>query len=466
MKSHAPAAALLLLLLPIAGAGAEPAPSAPLFATIEPDRPTVYQDELFALELSIYASGINLGKEIALSAMPAPAILHTSEFREMAAADKTIGERTYSVRRYRTTAWCPTPGDFPLAPTLQGRVVTFVRSFFFSQEDIRPIVIPVQPSALKVVPIPEAGKPPDFAGAIGQFSLDARATPTNVAVGDLITVTMIVTGTGRFDRVTCPRLPAAPEFKTYPPTAAPVEGDESRRVFLQTVVPQSTNATLIPPVEFAWFDTRPGTYRRLSRGPFAIGFHPEPTPPTSSGPASSSPGTGAADRAWPDLAPLKPLPSRWSRPGEPPWFRRPARLLVLVAIPAIVAGLAALPRRRRSRRSIPARPEAVTESLHRASLFAENGDARACYDALWQAMSAYFGACCDLPPGGVSWDAVRGCLKDRLPTDSVASLRRLFDTCERCRYGGPANGRSDAAAAAAALADTRRLLDECDRTLT
>ena len=54
--------------------------------------------------------------------------------------------------------------------------------------------------------LPEQGKPAQFSGAIGSFSMAVNAHPLTVAPGDPITLHMIIQGSGNFDRVKAPFL--------------------------------------------------------------------------------------------------------------------------------------------------------------------------------------------------------------------------------------------------------------------
>ena len=71
-----------------------------------------------------------------------------------------------------------------------------------------PQVVAVKSDSIdfEVKPLPGAGQPADFAGAVGQFSLATEASPLKVNVGDPITLKLKVSGRwGNFDRVTARR---------------------------------------------------------------------------------------------------------------------------------------------------------------------------------------------------------------------------------------------------------------------
>jgi hypothetical protein len=62
---------------------------------------------------------------------------------------------------------------------------------------------------------PAVGQPDDFSGAVGVYSIHLRATPTEVAVEDPITLTVVITGTGP-----AKYLPDRAKLRLFPPELA------------------------------------------------------------------------------------------------------------------------------------------------------------------------------------------------------------------------------------------------------
>jgi hypothetical protein len=225
--------------------------------------------------------------------MPPPDQLHLSPFQELPIETATLENRTYETRRFRCRAKVRNAGSLALAPVLQGTVIQETRSYFFVQRQQRPVTIPVDPLTLAIRPVPDTGRPVDFSGAIGRFSFQASAAPLEVAVGDLITVTLRIEGEGLPDPFTPPRVPETPGLKLYEVKPVPDERSSYRRVFLQTVVPTDASLQAVPPITFTFFDARAGVYSTHTAGPFPLTFHAERapaqsiyTPPSSSGPTS------------------------------------------------------------------------------------------------------------------------------------------------------------------------------------
>src|SRR5205823_5148460 len=98
---------------------------------------------------------------------------------------------------------------------------------------------------LRVLPLPTENVPANFNGAVGNYTMAFSAGPTNVAVGDPITIKVQISGDGHLDGIALPDMGAWRDFNTYPPTTR-VEthdklGIKGTKFFEQIVVPQSTD---------------------------------------------------------------------------------------------------------------------------------------------------------------------------------------------------------------------------------
>ncbi len=113
--------------------------------------------------------------------------------------------------------------------------------------------IPSNRLVIHVNSLPKEGRPANFTGAIGQFKASADAAPTDVEVGDPVTLHFTITGDGNFSYIQCPTLAADPNWKTYVASSKVEFDDESRtegtKTFTQSVIPKKNGALpLRPPV--------------------------------------------------------------------------------------------------------------------------------------------------------------------------------------------------------------------------
>ncbi len=152
----------------------------------------------------------------------------------------------------------------------------FAGSFFgnSNRRVYRTEVVPANEPLLKVMPLPEAGKPDNFSGLIGSYKISTQATPTEVNVGDPITLTIKVSGPF-VDNVKPPSLAglAASGFKV-PEEMASGTLDGGNKIFTQTIRARKKNIKEIPAINLSFFNSATGSYETSSSRPIAISVHP------------------------------------------------------------------------------------------------------------------------------------------------------------------------------------------------
>ena len=151
---------------------------------------------------------------------------------------------------------------------------------FFGRSELsvsatRPITADAEASGIEVKPLPTEGRPADFGGAVGSFSIEATAKPLTVGVGDPITLTFRITDTtggGRLDSVGPPRLDAPSLTDDFRMPTAPLAGSVqgNTKTFTQTLRPTAESVREIPPIAFSWFDPETGRYETAASKPIAL----------------------------------------------------------------------------------------------------------------------------------------------------------------------------------------------------
>ncbi|MFZ4396549.1 MAG: SH3 domain-containing protein [Kiritimatiellia bacterium] len=247
----------------------------PVFAELHASRTAPYAGEAFDLTLTLYVADNALDRQVQVAGLP-ETLTHTP-FEERAGRAVERNGRTWTTRPYVCRARIATPGELIISPQLDGQLVRVQRTWFFNQTVMQPVRIPLPvPLALAVRALPAEHRPRDFSEAVGRFSLNVAAEPTEVAVGDLITVRLTVTGDGALDTAAPPCMADVTGFRVYPlrPDSVPVPFQQ-RRTYTQTLVPLTPAATLAPAYRWTSFDPVTDTYRVLTAGPFPIVFHAE-----------------------------------------------------------------------------------------------------------------------------------------------------------------------------------------------
>ena len=322
----------------------------------------------------------------------------------------------------------------------------------------RPITLQSEALQLEVLPLPEAGKPADFTGAVGRFALHVDAAPRQLTAGDPVTVTTTIHGDGNLEGIQPPAIAESDALKVYPVqtggdatrTPAPnAAAGRARVVFEQVVIPQHAGTVTLPLPRFSYFDPADGAYHTATAPPIVL------TVSASTQPAAQPPvGAPAAVKRAPTEQLGRDIVFIKDSPGDlvPVGARRHRSALFwsVQVLPLAVWALFVVYDRRRRRLSADprlARFSAAGRSARRAIADAEAtlraGDRPAFYDRLTSTMRDYLSAKLDLPPGAVTADSVAARVRARGVSAEVADgLRDLFATCEQARFapGGNADG--------------------------
>ena len=318
----------------------------------------------------------------------------------------------------------------------------FFRQFFNTGEQ-KQVSLATDTLNVESLPLPTEGAPPNFNGAIGDYTMTVTAGPTNVAVGDPITVRVQISGRGALDALTLPDQPAWHDFKTYPPTSKVETGDplglQGTKTFEQIVAPQSTDVHELPVFSFSFFNPDIKTYRTLRQPSVQLAVQSSGTTPAPIIAATKTPNAQPPPPPQ-DILPIKEQLGALAQVAPPlvtrPEFLAAQSLPVLAWLAAFVwrkraDSLANNPRLRRQRRVAQLVREGLND-LHR--LAAENNSDEF-FATLFRLLQEQLGERLDCSASSIT-EAV---IDERLvllgaPETTLAGLRELFQLCNQARY--------------------------------
>ncbi len=244
--------------------------ASPVTAIISVSKQTLFEKETFELTLTITTTGVRLRQTLGLENLPDKNQVDIfSEFETLPTKRIPNGHRITEIQRYRCQARPMSSGVIRIAPTLKLAAMRRRRMLIGSAWEEFPLDVTIEPIELNVSPLPEA--PSDFSGVVGDFTLSASIIPSDIAVGDLVTLTTRLEGRGFTDTYKPLLLSSSPHIKVYPPKLA--RSDDNQLVFDQVVIPQTDGVTAIPEISFTYFDTTKGAYRTITKGPFPLTYH-------------------------------------------------------------------------------------------------------------------------------------------------------------------------------------------------
>lgn len=153
----------------------------------------------------------------------------------------------------------------------------FFGDFFGSQYEYKRFGVQSDPIQLQVQALPQEGKPADFYGLVGNYTISADATPKEVNVGDPITLTIHISGSQYLKPVQWPKLEKIPQmtesFK-MPSERSDGKIQNNAKVFTQTIRPNRDDVKQIPPIPLSFFDVSKGRYRTVYTKPIPLQVSP------------------------------------------------------------------------------------------------------------------------------------------------------------------------------------------------
>jgi hypothetical protein len=237
----------------------------------------VYVNQAFEIHFDLETTFGTEVEDLRISDFPNnPDIITVERLESMKDSRVTRDNQTITVRHLAAKARAHRPFDRTFSPTLQCMLVERRNAGFFSHWQSFPKQKQLSPFRLNIQPLPEAGRPETFSGAIGIFRLGGRLSQTAVQPGDIVTLALDLNGQGWLgDHAAMPPLPASPLFKTYPPKELLREAAHLKTE--QVFIPQNTNATEIAAVRFTFFNPATEKYEESVAGPFRLTFSDAPS---------------------------------------------------------------------------------------------------------------------------------------------------------------------------------------------
>lgn len=132
-----------------------------------------------------------------------------------------------------------------------------------------------KPVTIDVLPLPEAGKPADFSGAVGSYSFKAQLSKDKVKANDAINLTVTLNGKGNIKLVDPLKINFPEDFEAYDPKtkeniSSTANGVSGNKTFDYLVIPRHEGDYKIEPINFSYFDPEKKQYVTLPSPDFNI----------------------------------------------------------------------------------------------------------------------------------------------------------------------------------------------------
>ena len=198
----------------------------------------------------------------------------------------SINGEAYNVVEVKTQIFPTTPGRYTLgSASLQTSVQDFAGSPFggFFDDDFfkgffssgQPVVLKTKPLTVEVVPLPDEGKPADFSGAVGDYTMRASADTQEVGANNPVTISVEISGVGNVRAVSDPKIPQITGVRRYDTISSFNISKANYRVsgsktFKTVIIPESPGSVTVPGLEFSYFSPEKKEYRSIKSAPIRI----------------------------------------------------------------------------------------------------------------------------------------------------------------------------------------------------
>lgn len=293
---------------------------------------------------------------------------------------------------------------------------------------------------LQVSPLPTEGAPPGFNGAVGSYTMNVTAGPTNVVAGDPITLHVQISGHGSLDSVSFPDQSNWDNFKVYSPTAKINANDalglDGTKTFEEIVTPQTSDIKSLPPISFSFFDPEQKKYETLSHSatPLIVRAATPGAMPAATTAHSEN------NQATADVIPLKQHFGELAQIRPPlvqqPWFLTLQGVPVLALMSAVVLrkrkeNLENNPRLRRQRQVA----QIVREGVQQLQRLAAEKNSDEFFATLFRLLQEQLGERLEQPASAITEAVIDERLRPRGADDAtLATLHELFQMCNLARY--------------------------------
>ena len=280
-------APVTLEVLPPASAAA-PAGQASqsIYLVAEVDKADVYRGEQITVSWTLYTQLSISGWE--LTSFPNLTGFWTEELfapNKLQLREKVIRGRRYYAAVVRRQALFPTrSGELEIDPMImkigvQSRSRRRGDPFFdefsiFNRGRVKQKVLSAPVVHVHVRPIPRAGRPPDYTGMVGRYSLVGLLDPRQVTQDEAVTLTLTISGDGNVKALEYPAVNLSGGLEVFEPkvTTEPSLGDivGGSTTIEYVVIPRREGSFTIPEIRLPFFDPALESFQVSNAGPFTL----------------------------------------------------------------------------------------------------------------------------------------------------------------------------------------------------
>lgn len=417
----------------------------------------IHEQEAILLSYKLYFAGVDVAQFTNNTKIP--------EFtgflkQDLEQSDIQTELEHYNGRNYQTAVLYQTllypqhSGDIKIAPAsfeavlrvqTRAQVRSIFDDFFGSYTNVtKQITAPGVTIHVEALP---GGKPANFSGGVGRFSIIPAISQTEVQVNDAVTIKIDITGTGNMKLLKTPIVDWPEGFEAYDPkitnnfktTTSGISGTKSIEYL---AIPRASGDYTIPSISFSYYDIQDEKYKTL--------FSPEYTIHVKKGIGEQSNSTVV--NSYVNKEDIKQLGSdiRYIKTNSPQPVRRKNAIVtygnigfwLLYAVPLCVAMILFVIFRKRikenadiTRVRYKRANKVAKKRLKAAQRLLKSNQKEAFYEEIERAAWIYLSDRLSIPTAALNKDNIASILREKGVDESlIQTVHEVLSTAEFARY--------------------------------
>lgn len=249
------------------------------------DKQSAYVGEKVTVTYKLYSkltlSGINLESPPSFNGFWTQDI--QSLYDQIQLSREQINGEIYQVAELQQTLLYPQrSGDLTIDPMsikatvqVQSRRTRSIFEQMFGSYENKEVITKSKAITLKVKPLPLAGKPTNFSGAVGKFNMKMNVNKDSLTANESVNLKIEISGTGNLPLINAPKLDFPVDFEVYDPETknsfkTSASGATGKKTFDYLVIPRHSGEFDLKPYEFTYFDIASKSYKTINADPIQI----------------------------------------------------------------------------------------------------------------------------------------------------------------------------------------------------
>ena len=306
---------------------------------------------------------------------------------------------------------------------------------------------------LDVKPLPQENAPVSFKGAVGEFTFASKIDRTKLKANEALTVTITISGRGNLELVEPPAIQFPTDFESYDPkVTSRIKtnglGVNGYKKFEYLAIPRNPGDFVIPAATFSFFNPKDGKYYSYSSDEYKI--HVDKGNGNSNGITYSSSAQEDIHYIGKDIHHIKTGAFGLKPMGEYLFASQLFYLLILTPLILLLFAFLLIKQKEKRLGNVDLiRNKKATKiaraRLHKAGKFRKEGNEKAFFDEVAQALWGYIADKFSISQAELSMESVKQKLAERKVNEEVSdTFINVLNDIEFARFApGDTKGKME-----------------------